>query len=165
MKVMKIMKLVKLVMRVKISKKIEYKKIDMKQINVLYNNINNSSFNFVIIDGNKCEIKKVLDFLKNIKYGCYNDNNIIKFYKKDGIDKVKCALYKARKKSVSIKKFSNYMHKLDNILFTPISNSQKILEVGLKLMKQDLVKIKKEKDTSIYLLLYLKYILIIVQKN
>ena len=115
MKVMKIMKLVKLVMRVKISKKIEYKKIDMKQINVLYNNINNSSFNFVIIDGNKCEIKKVLNFLKNIKYGRYNDNNIIKFYKTDGIDKVKCALYKARKKSVSIKKFSNYMHKLDNI--------------------------------------------------
>ena len=38
-------------------------------------------------------------------------------------------------------------------------------QVKLKLAKQDLLKIKKEKDMSIYLLLYLKYILIIVQKN
>ena len=37
--------------------------------------------------------------------------------------------------------------------------------VKLKLAKQNLLKIKKEKDMSIYLLLYLKYILIIVQKN
>ena len=35
----------------------------------------------------------------------------------------------------------------------------------LKLAKQNLLNIKKEKDMSIYLLLYLKYILIIVQKN
>ena len=35
----------------------------------------------------------------------------------------------------------------------------------LKPIKQNLLKIKKEKDTSIYLLLYLKYILIIFQKN
>ena len=38
-------------------------------------------------------------------------------------------------------------------------------QVKLKLAKQDVLKIKKEKDMSIYLLLYLKYILIIVQKN
>ena len=38
-------------------------------------------------------------------------------------------------------------------------------QVKLKLAKQNLLKIKKEKDTLIYLLLYLKYILIIVQKN
>ena len=38
-------------------------------------------------------------------------------------------------------------------------------QVKLKLLKQNLLKIKKEKDTLIYLLLYLKYILIIVQKN
>ena len=38
-------------------------------------------------------------------------------------------------------------------------------QVELKLAKQNLLKIKKEKDMSIYLLLYLKYILIIVQKN
>ena len=38
-------------------------------------------------------------------------------------------------------------------------------QVKLKLAKQNLLKIKKEKDISIYLLLYLKYILIIVQKN
>ena len=38
-------------------------------------------------------------------------------------------------------------------------------QVKLKLAKQDLLKIKKEKDMSIYLLLYLKYILIIVQKS
>ena len=37
--------------------------------------------------------------------------------------------------------------------------------VKLKLAKQNLLKIKKENDMSIYLLLYLKYILIIVQKN
>ena len=38
-------------------------------------------------------------------------------------------------------------------------------QVKLKLAKQNLLKTKKEKDMSIYLLLYLKYILIIVQKN
>ena len=38
-------------------------------------------------------------------------------------------------------------------------------QVELKLAKQNLLNIKKEKDMSIYLLLYLKYILIIVQKN
>ena len=38
-------------------------------------------------------------------------------------------------------------------------------QVKLKLAKQNLLKIKKEKDMSIYLLLYLKYILIIVQKS
>ena len=37
-------------------------------------------------------------------------------------------------------------------------------QVKLKLAKQNLLKIKKEKDMSIYLLFYLKYILIIVQK-
>ena len=38
-------------------------------------------------------------------------------------------------------------------------------QVKLKLAKQNLLKTKKEKDMSIYLLLYLKYILMIVQKN
>ena len=38
-------------------------------------------------------------------------------------------------------------------------------QVKLKLAKQNLLKIKTEKDTLIYLLHYLKYILIIVQKN
>ena len=38
-------------------------------------------------------------------------------------------------------------------------------QVKLKPIKQNLLKIKKEKDMSIYLLLYLKYMLIIVQKN
>ena len=38
-------------------------------------------------------------------------------------------------------------------------------QVKLKLAKQNLLKIKKEKDTLIYLSLYLKYILIIVQNN
>ena len=38
-------------------------------------------------------------------------------------------------------------------------------QVKLKLANQNLLKIKKEKDMSIYLLLYLKYIIIIVQKN
>ena len=39
------------------------------------------------------------------------------------------------------------------MIFMIIENSQ----VKLKLAKQNLLKIKKEKDTSIYLLLYLKY--------
>ena len=47
------------------------------------------------------------------------------------------------------------------IMFLIIEKNQ----VKLKLAKQNLLKIKKEKDTLIYLLLYLKYILIIVQKN
>ena len=47
------------------------------------------------------------------------------------------------------------------IMFMVIEEKQ----VKLKLVKQNLLKIKKEKDTLIYLLLYLKYILIIVQKN
>ena len=47
------------------------------------------------------------------------------------------------------------------IIFIIIEKKQ----VKLKLTKQNLLKIKKEKDTLIYLLLYLKYILIIVQKN
>ena len=38
-------------------------------------------------------------------------------------------------------------------------------QVKLKLAKQNFLKIKKEKDMSIYLMFYLKYILIIVQKN
>ena len=47
------------------------------------------------------------------------------------------------------------------IMFMIIEKNQ----VKLNLAKQNLLKIKKEKDTLIYLLLYLKYILIIVQKN
>ena len=47
------------------------------------------------------------------------------------------------------------------IMFLIIEKNQ----VKLKLAKQNLLKIKKEKDTLIYLLLYLKYLLIIVQKN
>ena len=47
------------------------------------------------------------------------------------------------------------------IMFMIIEKNQ----VKLKLAKQNLLKIKKEKDMSIYLFLYLKYILIIVQKN
>ena len=39
------------------------------------------------------------------------------------------------------------------------------IKTGLEPTEQNLLKIKKEKDMSIYLLLYLKYILIIVQKN
>ena len=41
---------------------------------------------------------KVINFLKNIKDGLYNDNNITEFYEKDGIDKIKHALNSAKKK-------------------------------------------------------------------
>ena len=40
-----------------------------------------------------------------------------------------------------------------------------ILKVKKQLTKKNLLKTKEEKDTLIYLLLYLKCILIIVQKN
>ena len=40
-----------------------------------------------------------------------------------------------------------------------------IKKVKKELTKQNLLKIKKEKNTLIYLLLYLKYILIIIRKN
>ena len=39
------------------------------------------------------------------------------------------------------------------------------IKAGLELTKQDLLKIKKEKDTLIYRIFCLKFILIIVQKN
>ena len=45
------------------------------------------------------------------------------------------------------------------------NQQKKILKVKLKLAKQNLLKIKKEKDMLIYLLFYLKHILIIIQKN
>ena len=78
--------------------------------------------NFVTIDGNKYSIIKVINFLKNIKDGFYNDNNITEFYKKDGIDKIKRALNSAKKKSNFIKEFITYIKKLNGILFTPISS-------------------------------------------
>ena len=39
------------------------------------------------------------------------------------------------------------------------------IKTGLELTKQDLLKIKKEKDTLIYLFFCLKFILIIIQNN
>ena len=74
------------------SEKIEYKKINMNNINNLYKDMEKSSFDYVIIDGYRYSIKKVLKYLRNIKNGCYNDNNKMKFYKKDSIDKIKRAL-------------------------------------------------------------------------
>ena len=94
----------------------------MDSINYLYEDINNRSFDFVTIDGNKYSIIKVINFLKNIKHGFYNDNNITEFYKKDDIDKVKRALNSAKKKSNFIKKFITYINKLNSVLFTPISS-------------------------------------------
>ena len=60
----------------------------------------------------------------------------------------------------SIKILKLYMI-LNVMIFMIIEKNQ----VKSKLAKQNLLKIKKEKDMSIYLLLYLKYILIIVQKS
>ena len=104
------------------SEKIEYKKIDMDSINYLYEDISNRSFDFVTIDGNKYNIIKVINFLKNIKDGLYNDNNITDFFKKDGIDKIKLALDSAKNKSNFINEFITYINTLDSILFTPISS-------------------------------------------
>ena len=39
------------------------------------------------------------------------------------------------------------------------------IKIGLELPKQDLLKIKKEKDTLIYLFFCLKFTLTIIQKN
>ena len=47
------------------------------------------------------------------------------------------------------------------VISKPIKKNQ----VKVKLAKQNLLRTKREKDTSVYLLLYLKYILMIVQKN
>ena len=46
-----------------------------------------------------------------------------------------------------------------------LTKKEIILKVKKELTKQNLLKIKKKRGTLIYLLLYLKYILIIVQKN
>ena len=70
------------------SEEIKYEKIDMKAIDYLYKNMNELSFKFVTVDRNKYKINKVLDFLKNIKNGRYDDNNIREFFKKYGIDKI-----------------------------------------------------------------------------
>ena len=94
----------------------------MDSINYLYDDINNQSIDFETIDGNKYSIVKVINFLKNIKDGLYNDNNITEFHKKDGIDKIKLALNSAKKESNFIKEFITYIDKLDSILFTPISS-------------------------------------------
>ena len=62
---------------------------------------------------------------------------------------------------------------MENILNGKIDDNKMIKKIkiineiendlnDLKPMKQNLLKIKKEKDMSIYLLLYLKYILIII---
>ena len=93
----------------------------MEAIDYLYENMNKSSFKFATVDGNKYKINKVLDFLENIKNGRYNDNNIKEFYKKDGIDKIITAPSKS-KKTDNIKKFLEYMYRLDEILFTPINS-------------------------------------------
>ena len=93
------------------SEEIEYEKISMKAIDYLYENMNESSFKFVTVDGSKYKINKVLDFLKNIKNSCYNDNNIKEFYKKYGIDKIINALSKS-KKTDNIKKLYVYTYRL-----------------------------------------------------
>ena len=103
------------------SEKIEYEKINMEAIDYLYENMNKSSFKFVTVDGNKYKINKVLDFLKNIKNGRYNDNNIKEFYKKGGIDKIINALIKS-KETDNIKKILEYMYRLDEVLFRPINS-------------------------------------------
>ena len=77
---------------------IKYKKIDMDDIDNLYKDISESSFNYVTIYGRKYTIKKVLKFLKNIKNGHYNENKIIKFYIKDGIDEIEEALIRVKKR-------------------------------------------------------------------
>ena len=48
----------------------------------------------------------------------------MKFYKKDGIDKIKRALNSAKRKGDFIKKFITYKDRLNNILFTSISSSE-----------------------------------------
>ena len=95
----------------------------MNDINNLYKDMERSSFDYVIIDGYRYSIRKVLKYLENIKNGRYNDNNKMKFYKKDGIDKIKRALNSAKRKRDFIKKSITYMNRLNNILFTSISSS------------------------------------------
>ena len=60
---------------------------------------------------------------------------------------------------------NNYKQEVQNLKIELTKKKEIILNVKKELTKQNLLKIKKEKGTLIYLLLYLKYILIIVQKN
>ena len=62
------------------------------------------------------------------------------------------------KENENINKLKNYIKKLRNSTY---GNDKK----KIKTDQANLLKIKKEKDMSVYLLLHLKYILIIVQKN
>ena len=59
------------------------------------------------------------------------------------------------KKSKNVNQLKNYLKKIKDL--TGIKD--------LKLMKRDLLKIKKEKDTLIYVFFCLKCLLIIIQKN
>ena len=56
-----------------------------------------------------------------------------------------------------------YLHLL--VVQKKKKKKKKILEVGLELTKQNLLKIKKEVDMLIYLSFCLKCILIVIQKN
>ena len=93
--------------------------------------------------------------LEDILSGNIKDNEAKDYI--EGINNIEKQLNKLIK-SKEKDKLKNYIKKI-------IIQYMEKIKKGLKLIKQNLLKIKKEKDMSIYLLLYLKYILIIVQKN
>ena len=92
--------------------------------------------------------------LEDILSGNIKDNEAKDYI--EGINNIEKQLNKLIK-SKEKDKLKNYIKKI-------IIQYMEKIKKGLKLIKQNLLKIKKEKDMSIYLLLYLKYILIIVQK-
>ena len=92
--------------------------------------------------------------LEDILSGNIKDNEAKDYI--EGINNIEKQLNKLIK-SKEKDKLKNYIKKI-------IIQYMEKIKKGLKLIKQNLLKIKKEKDMSIYLLLYLKYVLIIVQK-
>ena len=94
-------------------------------------------------------------FLEDILSGNIKANRVKNYEESiDNIEKILNNLIK-----------SNNNDKLKNYIKKKIIYYMEKIKKRLKPIKLNLLKIKKEKDLSIYLLLYLKYILIIIQKN
>ena len=95
------------------------------------------------------------EFLEDVLSGKIKYNDVEDYEEEmDNIEKDLNDLIKS-KKSTKIDKLKYYIKKINYLVYGK----------DKEMIKQNFLKIKKEKDMSIYLLLYLKYILIIVQKN
>ena len=98
------------------------------------------------------------DFLENILSGKIKYNDVEDHKEKINIIEKDLNDLNDFIKSKKIDVLKDYIKKINYLVYGKDKKR-------LKPIKQNLMKIKKKKDMSIYLLLYLKYILIIVQKN